>query len=103
MSVEYSEVGIETVCGECRIDAIRLYGAIALKASRGIILSMLGIEAHTSQFEVYAAAYVARSLRIAVESGIEAYALQVSALHVRRYGVHLVGAGIEYLHAVDGC
>ena len=76
--------------------------AIRLVASGGVIFRRLGVKAHTTQFQIYTAANITRGLRIAVKARIQADALQIAALHIRRHRVHLVGAGIENLHAVDG-
>ena len=60
------------------------------------------IEPRLTQSQVQCTTDIPRSLRITVQSGIQADALQVAALHIARHGIHLVRAGIEYLHAVDG-
>ena len=63
----------------------------------------IGPKAYLTQFQIQTAAYVSGGLRIAVQSGIQADTLQVAALHIRGDRIHLIRAGIEYLHAVNGC
>ena len=66
-------------------------------------MSGIGLKAYLTQFQIQTASYVSGGLRIAVQPGVQADALQVAALHIRGHGIHLIRAGIEYLHAVNGC
>ena len=58
---------------------------------------------HLSQFQVKRATDITRCLRVTIKSRIQTDTLQVATLHITGHRVHLVCAGIENLHAVDGC
>ena len=72
MAIEYAEVGVGAVGGECYVGAIYLQVAVGLVGCREVLAIALGPEAHLTQSHVKAPADVARSLRVAVKSAVQA-------------------------------
>ena len=84
------------------ISTIDLYVAVGLIAHLRTQSEGIGTKPLLSQFQVQCSSDVARSLRVAIEARVQTDTLQVTTLHITGHGVHLVRAGIENLHAVDG-
>ena len=102
MTIESACVDVRSVAAQRRIGTIHLHVAIPFMTNRSAGVKRIVVEARLAQLQIQTATDVARGLRIAVESAVQADALQVSALHVAGHGVHLVRAGIKDFHAVDG-
>ena len=102
MTIKGTCIQIRPITAQCSIGTIHLHVAVPLMTCRCASMKWVVIEARLAKFQVEATTDVACSLRIAVKTAIQADALQVAALYIAGHGIHLVRAGIENLHAVDG-
>ena len=87
---------------QCSIGTIHLHVTIPFMTCREASMKRVVIEASLAKFQIEAAADVTRSLRIAIETTIQANTLQVATLYIRCHRIHLIRTGIKDLHAVNG-
>ena len=101
MTVKQSEIGIMAVTAQGSIRAIYLQPPVMLRSYRDIVFLRLCVKSHLSEFQVERTANVSGGLRIPVKTTVKGDALQVSTFHITGHWIHLIGAGIKNLHAVD--